>query len=340
MAFVWWLLLFGMQIVIGIVAAVIIVAIIAAQHGPEYLQDLINKSGPNAIFQAPGATTLIFFAATGGTLLVAVAVAYILFRRNTRRAMAMRGLNWIHFVMILFLVMPTQIVAAQVMTWANRVLPHMTGNQDLYEQLSQQWWVLILIGGCILPAMGEELFFRGFLSRGLVARHGVFLGTILASFLFGLMHLDPPQVCGTMAMALMLQVVFLSTKSLSGSILLHGLNNALAFALMKLAQSKATQATIIVDDDKLPITLFIAGLIVLLAMGRLLYETRAQWVLPDGQIWSPGYVTAEIPPAHLEAVPQLTRPRMAAVAAAVLANVVFFCVLAWEIYKTSSAEKS
>ena len=36
-----------------------------------------------------------------------------------------------------------------------------------------------------LPAVGEELFFRGLLGRGLIARHGLVLGTCLAAALFG-----------------------------------------------------------------------------------------------------------------------------------------------------------
>jgi len=333
MACVWWLLLLAMQLVIGLGVAVILVIMIVIQHGTEYLQNEMNKSGPNVLFEAPGAAAILFFAGTGGNLLFAAGLIAILHRTNFRRTMALRGVHVLHFAVILLAVLPAQIVCGQIMNWAGELLPHLKGNEQLYEKLGQQPWILILLGGCFLPALGEELFFRGFLSRGLVARHGVLLGTILASFLFGLMHLDPPQVVGTMALAIMLQVVFLSTKSLLGPFLLHFFNNALAFGMLQLMSEPAVRNTLGGDDPKYPLPLFFAALVALLATGRFLYETRTHWFLPNGQIWSPIYVTAEMPPAHLGAVPRLSRPRLATVFAAVLAYGAFAATLIWEISK-------
>jgi len=333
MAVVWWLLLMAVQIAVGIGVAVILAIIIVVQHGPEYLQSEMNKSGPNVLFEAPGATAILFFAGTGGNLLFAAGLVAILHRTNFRRTMALRGVNVLHFAVILLAVLPAQIVCGQIMNWAGEFLPRLPGNEQLYEKLSQQGWIMILLGGCLFPALGEELFFRGFLSRGLVARHGVLLGGILASFLFGLMHLDPPQVVGTMALAIMLQVVFLSTKSLLGPFLLHFFNNALAFGMLRLLSQPAVRNTLGGDDPRYPLLLFFAALIAIMATGRLLYETRTHWFLPDGRIWSPIYVTAEMPPAHLGAVPRLSRPHLATVLASVLAYGVFAAILIWEISK-------
>ncbi|HLW65633.1 MAG TPA: type II CAAX endopeptidase family protein [Gemmataceae bacterium] len=329
MACVWWLLLQATQIAIGIGVAIILLVISAVQHGPQSLQAQMQKEGAAAISNVPGAVTILFVAGSGGTLLVGAVLVAILFRANARRAIGLRGLNVFHLIIVALVVLPIQIVAGQLMAWSAKFLPHFSGNESLYEKLGQESWIIVLIGGCILPALGEELFFRGFLSRGLVARHGVIAGTFFASFLFGLAHLDPPQVVGTAALAIMLQIVFLNTKSLWGPILLHAFNNALAFGMMRLSQDPALQNTI--GGDSVPPLLFGSGLTVLFAMSWLLYETRTRWVLPDGQVWSPFYVTAEMPPAHLAAVPRLTRPRILAVIAAFLALAGFVAALIWEI---------
>jgi hypothetical protein len=35
-----------------------------------------------------------------------------------------------------------------------------------------------------------------------------------------------------------------------------------------------------------------------------LFRTRVRWWLPSGEVWSPGYVTAEMPHPGLKAVPR------------------------------------
>ena len=55
-------------------------------------------------------------------------------------------------------------------------------------------FLILMIG--VGPGIGEELWFRGFLGRGLVGRYGVIVGVLITSFFFGAMHVDPPQAAG------------------------------------------------------------------------------------------------------------------------------------------------
>src|SRR5262249_38368084 len=207
-------------------------------------------------------------------------------------------------------------------------------NGPLYERLARQPFALVLILGCVFPAIGEELFFRGFLSRGLIAKHGVVLGSIVASALFGLMHIEPAQVVGTAVLAITFQVAFLSAKSLWAPILLHLLNNATAFTLMRLINDPRSREVLGVDDTALlPPMLVAAALAAVLAICWLFWETRTRWVLPDRQIWSPGYITAEMPPPHLGARARLTTPHILAVVVAIVVYFAFVSVLIWEFRK-------
>lgn len=86
------------------------------------------------------------------------------------------------------------------------------------------------LGGCLLPAVGEEVMFRGFLGRGLLARYGLAGGTLLSA-MFSLMHADPVQALAVLVLGITLQGVYIATRSLFAPMLLHGLNNALAFGL-------------------------------------------------------------------------------------------------------------
>ena len=89
------------------------------------------------------------------------------------------------------------------------------------------WYLGVLIIG-IGPGIGEELFCRAFLGRGLIAKHGVIPGVLLTSLLFGLMRIEPRQVIYAPVMGILLHFVYLTTHSLLMPMLIHTLNNSLS----------------------------------------------------------------------------------------------------------------
>jgi tetratricopeptide (TPR) repeat protein len=106
-------------------------------------------------------------------------------------------------------------------------------------------------------------------------------------------------------------VVYLTTRTIGAPVLLHGLHNGLVFALMRWGEDSAFDPTGQYGATDLPPLLVIAAGIALLAVIFLLYRTRTHWVQEDGRDWSPGYVTAEMPPAERAAT---ARPRRAGAA--------------------------
>src|SRR5262249_41293070 len=80
----------------------------------------------------------------------------------------------------------------------------------------------------------EELFFRGFLGRGLIGRYGVLAGVLLTSLLFGTIHVHPILICGAAAFGICVHLIYLATRSLWVPALLHFLNNAFVVAVLSL----------------------------------------------------------------------------------------------------------
>jgi hypothetical protein len=228
------------------------------------------------------------------------------------------------------MVPPLLIVGSEVQSLAARVLPHWGVNDAAYGQISQQNWIVILVVACLFPGVGEELFFRAFLGRGLVAQHGVVWGTVSTALLFGALHFEPAQVLGTAVLGIAFHVAYLNTKSFLAPVLFHALNNAAAFGLMQLAADPRWRV-VLGEDESAPPLVVAGALAALLAMGWLLYAMRTRWLLSDRRVWSPGYVTAEMPPAHLEAVARLATPCLLVVALAVLGYLAFAGALAWEL---------
>ncbi|MFL5339095.1 MAG: CPBP family intramembrane glutamic endopeptidase, partial [Gemmataceae bacterium] len=333
MSIAWWFVLLAAQLVIGIAAAVVLAVIAIVRLGPQF-KEAFQANGPKLLFDQPGAFPILFLSATGGTLLVGAALVLLMHRSHARRRIALRGFSPLQALLVILLVPPVLLVGSEISTLASRVLRPLHLNDPAYEKLATESWPMVLFLGCILPAAGEELFFRGFLSRGLVARHGVILGTIFTSLLFGLMHVDPPQVVGTAILAVAMQYVYLNMKSLLAPILLHALNNSLAFGLMKLANDPQTRAKLGAEDNAhVPLLLVGAAVAAVVGLAWLIYQTRTRWVLPDGRVWSPGYVTAEMPSPYLDAVPRPTAPRAEAVAAALLGYAWLVGALVWELRK-------
>jgi membrane protease YdiL (CAAX protease family) len=86
---------------------------------------------------------------------------------------------------------------------------------------------LAILAIAVLPAINEELFCRGFLNSGVLARYGGLISVVWVSFLFGVMHLEPPQALFAMLFGIVIHLVYLASRSLPLAMLLHFLNNAL-----------------------------------------------------------------------------------------------------------------
>jgi membrane protease YdiL (CAAX protease family) len=164
----------------------------------------------------------------------------------------------------------------------------MFAGQDMMEQMGKMfgawpWPFGVLVIG-MGPGIGEELWCRGFLGRGLVGRHGVVLGVLLTSFFFGLIHLDPYQGTAAMLIGLYLHFTYLVTRSLWVPMLLHFLNNSLAVVGSRIPALDALDA----DPAKAPVHLFVAAAVLLAAVIWTLCAGRARLsVQGTGELWRP-----------------------------------------------------
>lgn len=253
------------------------------------------------------------------TCVVALGLTAWRYGKEMKRAMAFRWPHPTHLGLVVLLALPAMLVASELGTWSQRFLPQFTGAQDVYTALSRWPWLAVILVGALLPGFGEELFCRGLIGRGLVARYGVVRGIALTSALFGIMHLDPPQAVATAIIAIPFHVAYLCGRSIVLPILAHTLNNALAFTIMRLPTDSRWRLVLGADDMALvPPLVFVSALLSLAALLWLLAATRIRWIDPQGNVWSPGFVTAEMPPAEVKASPQLSRPPLFLVVAALV----------------------
>ena len=77
----------------------------------------------------------------------------------------------------------------------------------------------------LVPAMAEELLFRGFLLTVMLRKMPVWAAVLLNGFLFALYHLNPWQFVGLFLLGTAFAAIFVKTRNLTLVMLAHFVNN-------------------------------------------------------------------------------------------------------------------
>ena len=84
----------------------------------------------------------------------------------------------------------------------------------------------------VTAAVSEELLCRGLLLETLHKRWGIKTSILFSSLFFGLIHFDPATAIIAVVAGLIFGVLYVRTSTLYTTIIIHAINNALAFALI------------------------------------------------------------------------------------------------------------
>ena len=96
---------------------------------------------------------------------------------------------------------------------------------DLTLPINNVWWYLLdIVVLAILPAIAEELIFRGMIFNGL-KDYGLKKAVIGSALLFSLMHTSPLQTVYPFIFGILLALVYVVTKNILVPIILHFINN-------------------------------------------------------------------------------------------------------------------
>lgn len=146
----------------------------------------------------------------------------------------------------------------------------------------------------LLPAVGEELMFRGVLMRFMARRSRTMLFPVaLSAVMFALFHFSNPYgLLPIFGMGVLLALVYYWTRSLLCSMVMHFLFNASQILLYYLANRSATVKAA-VDTERLPAVWLLASAAVFVVAIWMLW--RARTPLPQ-----PGW-TADFSPEELAA---------------------------------------
>ncbi len=308
-----WALLWvlGFFLVTQVVGGIVTVLLLFAQLFLSPNRDDLAKqlaADPNALYTVPELANM-WWPGILITELIVIAFGWVALRlvagRDWPRKVALRLPSLPHLILVLLLVPAFMILGDgvdQISKWLHVPslgLDKMTSMFGFWP-----WYLGVLIIG-FGPGIGEELFCRAFLGRGLVGSHGVVLGVLFTSILFGVLHApEPRQMIYAPVMGVVLHLIYLWTRSLLMPMLVHTLNNSLSALSSWAEQShqspnwvKATNAA----GDKPSYLLVYAGAVILMtAVFAGLYRSRARLMSIDGgpPPWQPAYPGVEYPPPY------------------------------------------
>jgi sodium transport system permease protein len=106
------------------------------------------------------------------------------------------------------------------------------------EQLSAAPWLTVVFLMAVVPAICEELAFRGFIFGGLIRERGRLRAVVVTALMFGISHGVLQQSIAATIMGLMLGWIALRTGSVLPGILVHFTNNTLSVSMERIAASQ------------------------------------------------------------------------------------------------------
>jgi CAAX protease family protein len=272
------------------------------------------------------------------TELLVIGFSWLIIRlvvgRDWKRQLALRRPSLSHTVLALA-AFPALVLLANIAYDVLRKIFHvpsladfgLSGMEEMVEIFGNWPWSFAVLVIGLGPGIGEELWCRGFLGRGLIGNYGVVLGIIASSFFFGLIHIDPCQGAMAMLMGLWLHFVYLTTRSLLLPMLLHTLNNSFAVLITRVPQLQAIE----VQPSDVPWIVYVSALLLLLGVAYALYQGRARLAGMSPEqllVWRPAFEGVEYPPADSRTQVVHPLPSPAAVALAFGGFLLFVLVFA------------
>jgi membrane protease YdiL (CAAX protease family) len=132
----------------------------------------------------------------------------------------------------------------------------------------------------LLPALGEELFFRGVIFRFVAKKtHGLLLPLIASAGFFAAVHYNPAGLPVIFAAGVLLAVIYYLTSSLWLSILAHFVYNGMQVLAVYLAQDNVALKSVTASEE-VPLAWIAGGAVVFCTAFWALWKVRTP--LPVG----------------------------------------------------------
>jgi sodium transport system permease protein len=183
-------------------------------------------------------------------LLPALAMAFLCTKRM-RVGLRLRLPTW--NVLLFSIVLGVALHPAYMLLtrWVMTVYPvsesAVVAMHPLTEQMAATPWLYLVLLMAVVPAICEELAFRGFMFGALLRDRQPLRAIMLTAILFGISHGVLQQSISATAMGFLLGWIAWRTGSVLPTVLIHTINNTLSLSLTRLAETELPGKSFVLD---------------------------------------------------------------------------------------------
>lgn len=167
-----------------------------------------------------------------------------------------RGLNPVLLLWGIFFMLSTSVVLEPLLSLMPEV-PNAYGRGA---------WAIVTV--VVMAPLFEEVIFRGVLLESTRARYGVMAAWLVSSAIFGIVHVHPTVAVNAFVMGLVLAFIYLRTDSLWATIILHAVNNGIAYLALVTGHGNSMLIDA-VGSRMLYVLIYIAALAVFVVSGYM-----------------------------------------------------------------------
>lgn len=128
-------------------------------------------------------------------------------------------------------------------------------------------WALLTV--VVMAPLFEEVIFRGVIFESVRAKRGVVAAWIISSVVFGIVHVHPTIAVNAVIAGFLLGFIYTATRSLWATIILHAVNNGIAY-LMMISGNSSTTLDEMVGNNTVYALIYIVALAVLVVSGYMI----------------------------------------------------------------------
>lgn len=205
-------------------------------------------------------TAVVYFISMALTLGGVLYYRHVRGGRGRWAHFSLRGLNPTLLLWSFVLIFAVGVVLEPLL----RVLPELT------LSVGRGFWTMVSL--ILFAPVFEELLCRGVVLGSLRARYGVTIAWLVSALFFGVLHIQPVQVVSATVIGLILGYVYLSTDSLWSVMILHALNNAMAYLALVTGHANALLIDL-VPNRTLYVVIYIVALALCAVSGWMMVRT-------------------------------------------------------------------